>query len=291
MKEQDKTIKEKETEKINDKKINKKKIILYIVGLAIVIYLLYTIYLLIKEPTNIVTVEEGKLYQEETDIGYVIRDEKVVKGENYKNGMEQIIAEGERASNNENIFRYYSANEESLKQKISELDAKIQEVMLNDKSLLTADIKLLENQIDEKLEDISKITDVRQAVQDILWFYRCGKIIENSNKEDYEERQEDAKQIYSYEFDDEYIFSAFMEQYGIDLNEIEYMHWWKFKSLFNSLNENTQFVKIMGYRNMNVSKIKDKEMKAHYKKMQKLYELPDMRTDEEKESDFANELW
>lgn len=58
MKEQDKTIKEKETEKINDKKINKKKIILYIVGLAIVIYLLYTIYLLIKEPTNIVTVEE-----------------------------------------------------------------------------------------------------------------------------------------------------------------------------------------------------------------------------------------
>ena len=165
MKEQDKTIKEKETEKINDKKINKKKIILYIVGLAIVIYLLYTIYLLIKEPTNIVTVEEGKLYQEETDIGYVIRDEKVVKGENYKNGMEQIIAEGERASNNENIFRYYSANEESLKQKISELDAKIQEVMLNDKSLLTADIKLLENQIDEKLEDISKITDVTKLTE------------------------------------------------------------------------------------------------------------------------------
>ena len=165
MKEQDKTIKEKETKKINDKKINKKKIILYIVGLAIVIYLLYTIYLLIKEPTNIVTVEEGKLYQEETDIGYVIRDEKVVKGENYKNGMEQIIAEGERASNNENIFRYYSANEESLKQKISELDAKIQEVMLNDKSLLTADIKLLENQIDEKLEDISKITDVTKLTE------------------------------------------------------------------------------------------------------------------------------
>ena len=64
-----------------------------------------------------------------------------------------------------NIFRYYSANEESLKQKISELDAKIQEVMLNDKSLLTADIKLLENQIDEKLEDISKITDVTKLTE------------------------------------------------------------------------------------------------------------------------------
>ena len=165
MKDKEKTVKEKETEKLNKKKVNKKKIILYAVGLAIVIYLLYTIYLLIKEPTNIVTVEEGKLYQEETDIGYVIRDEKVVKGENYKNGMEQIIAEGERASNNENIFRYYSANEESLKQKISELDTKIQEVMLNDKSFLTADIKLLENQIDEKIADISKITDVTKLTE------------------------------------------------------------------------------------------------------------------------------
>ena len=108
MKEQDKTIKEKETEKINDKKINKKKIILYIVGLAIVIYLLYTIYLLIKEPTNIVTVEEGKLYQEETDIGYIIRNEKVVKGNNYKNGMEKIKNEGEKTAKEEAIYRYYS---------------------------------------------------------------------------------------------------------------------------------------------------------------------------------------
>ena len=32
-------------------------------------------------------------------------------------------------------------------------------------------------------------------------------------------------------------------------------------------------------------------MKSHYKKMQELYKLPDMRSDEEKESDFANELW
>ena len=42
---------------------------------------------------------------------------------------------------------------------------------------------------------------------------------------------------------------------------------------------------------MNLSKIKDKEMKSHYNKMQKLYTLPDMRSEEEKEEDFANELW
>lgn len=137
-----------------------------------------------------------------------------------------------------------------------------------------------------------KITDIRKAIDDILWFYKCGKERQGSNsREEGETTQERIKQIYSYEFDDEYIFSAFLEQYGIDLNEIKYMHWWKFKALFNSLNEKTQFVKIMSYRNMNIAKIKDKEMKSHYKKMQELYKLPDMRTEEEKESDFANELW
>ena len=109
----------------------KRNILLSIISLVIVFYLLYTIYLLIKQPTNVFTVEEGKLYKEETDIGYVIRNEKVVIGENYKNGMEQIKAEGERAAVNEDIFRYYSSNEENLKVKISELDNKIQEICKN----------------------------------------------------------------------------------------------------------------------------------------------------------------
>jgi putative membrane fusion protein len=145
----------------NKKKVDlsNKKIILYVLLSAIIIYIFYTIYLLIRQPTNIFTIEEGQLYQEETDIGYVIRKEQVVKGENYKNGMEQIKAEGERAGVNEDIFRYYSNNEESLKQKIAELDEKIQEVMTNDTNLFSSDMKLLENQIDEKVADISKITD------------------------------------------------------------------------------------------------------------------------------------
>ena len=138
----------------------KKRIILNIVIIAVVAYILYAIYLLIKEPTNIFTIEEGTLYQEETDIGYVIRKEIVVRGNNYKNGMEQIKAEGEKAAKDENIFRYYSTNEENLKEKIAELDTKIQTTMTEDTSIFSADMKLLEDQIDEKLEKINEITDV-----------------------------------------------------------------------------------------------------------------------------------
>ena len=146
---------------------NKKKVlVIYIAGVMLLIYLFYIIYLLIKQPTNVFTVENGKLYKEETDIGYVIRNEKVVKGENYKNGMEQIKSEGERASKGENIFRYYSTNEESLKQKIAELDNKIQEAMTSDANLASSsDMKLLENQIDEKMENINKITDSKTLTE------------------------------------------------------------------------------------------------------------------------------
>ena len=126
--------------RIDKKKKNREKLI-YIALLILLIYIIYTIYLLIIKPTDTFTIEEGKLYEEETDIGYVIRDEKVVKGQNYKNGMEQIKSEGDKVATNENIFRYYSMNEESLKQKVAELDEKIQEVMKNDTSLFNSDMK------------------------------------------------------------------------------------------------------------------------------------------------------
>lgn len=160
---------EKQTEaKTEKRKLNMKKaVILYIVLAILAVYLIYIIYLLIKQPTSVFTVEEGKLYKEETDIGYIIRNEKVVRGNNYKNGMEQIIAEGEKAAVNENIFRYYSTNEESLKSKIADLDVKIQEAMAQEnESLFTSDIKLLENQIDDKLKNISQLTDTSKLEED-----------------------------------------------------------------------------------------------------------------------------
>lgn len=135
--------------------------------------------------------------------------------------------------------------------------------------------------------NLNNITDVKKAVDDIIWFYKGGKIEkENVDKEEKKSNSKE-KQIYSYEFDANYIYSAFMEQYHIDLNSIKYLHWWKFKALFNSLNEDVLFCKIMGYRAMNLNKIKDKEMKKHYKKLKEFYKLPDMRNEEEKENDFA----
>lgn len=157
-----------------EKKINKKKIIIYVAFILILIYLTYAVYLLVKQPTNKVTVEKGLLYLEETNIGYIIRDEQVVKGNNYKNGMEQIKTEGEKTAKGESIYRYYSQNEEQLKTKISELDNQIQEALKGQNGGFSSDIKMLENQLDEKIEllnkmtDISKIAECQKQINDLI---------------------------------------------------------------------------------------------------------------------------
>ena len=131
-------------------------------------------------------------------------------------------------------------------------------------------------------------SDIKKAIDVILWFYARGDTDKKSGKK---EEKSGKDRIYSYEHDANYIYSAFLSQYGIDLNEIEYLHWWKFKSLFEGLNDENKICEIMGYRAVDLSKIKDKDRKEKYKKLKSAYALPDERTEEEKEQDFADAFW
>lgn len=98
-----------------------------------------------------------------------------------------------------------------------------------------------------------------------------------------------AKRIYDFESDAGLIYAAFMQQYNIDLTTAE-LHWWQFKALFDSLGEDTQFVKVLQYRSVNLSEIKDKKQKDFYRKMQRTYMLPDNRTEEQKQADIDREI-
>lgn len=148
-----------------------KKKLLFIVLLCILVYILYIVINLIRNPTDTVYVEMGQIEEQETVVGYIVRNETVLKGENYKNGIEQIKAEGEKVAKGEAIFRYYSNNEESLIKKIQDLDAKIDEAMAEEESNpLSADTKVLETQIDTKINEIyeeSSLTSIQDAKQTI----------------------------------------------------------------------------------------------------------------------------
>ena len=135
---------------------------------------------------------------------------------------------------------------------------------------------------EEELRNIKTSEEIKKRIEDIIWFYKCGKEEKTSLKKGKNKQ----KQIYSYEFDDNKIYSAFIQQYNIDLQKQD-LHWWQFKTMFECLTNSTQIVQIMEYRAMDLSKIKDKNMKKQYKELKAIYELPDMRTEEEKENDFA----
>lgn len=158
--------------KINIKVLlkNRKLFLAYILIAVAVIYCFYKVFVLIQNPTDTFTVEQGKIYQEEANTGYIIREETVVKGSNYKNGMSQIKTEGERVAKNEAIFRYYSNNEENLVKKIAELDEKIDEAMNGQTELLSSDIKSLEKQIDEQillLREVNSIQTIKETKKEL----------------------------------------------------------------------------------------------------------------------------
>ena len=151
-------------------KSNKKALIISVATLFVSIFCVYKVVIFIKNPTDTFTVGQGEIYQTEKAIGYIIREETVVKGSNYKNGIEQIKTEGERVAKGEAIFRYYSSGEESLISKIRDLDVKIDEAMSKENTLLPGDIKALEKQIESQIvslreeNSIQTITKVKKEI-------------------------------------------------------------------------------------------------------------------------------
>ena len=143
------------------KKIEKKKFIMNIIFIIVSLYIIYAVYLIIRTPTDTITVENGTLTAEESSTGYIIRDETIVKGKNYKNGINQIILEGEKAAKNQTIFRYYGKEETKLQSKIDEVNEKIQKALEKENLFTSSDIKNLDDQIDSKLQDLKTMNDVK----------------------------------------------------------------------------------------------------------------------------------
>ena len=146
-----------------DNKVIIKKVILYIILIAVACFTIYNLYNLILKPAATFVVENGKLSEEQTVNGYIIRDEEVIKGENYKNGMQKIKLEGEKVAKGEAVFRYYVSGEEDIVKKIEELDIQISQVLEQEQSsIFKADIKTIENSIQDKIASIYKLNDIQK---------------------------------------------------------------------------------------------------------------------------------
>ena len=131
-----------------------------------------------------------------------------------------------------------------------------------------------------------EITDFKQLTEQIVWFYRCGKKMSKKEQADAETERDRENgtappAIYDYDYDADLIFSAFMQQYRIDLNDAE-LHWWKFKSLFVGLDSETTFKQIVHIRSIKTSEIKDVKERQRIQKLQAEHKIPVELTDEQK---------
>lgn len=102
---------------------------------------------------------------------------------------------------------------------------------------------------------------INEAINQLLWFYKCGRSQENHGTS--KKGSQSKRPIYSYELDDQYIFSAFWQCYKVDLTKDE-IHWWKFKAFELGLTDDTQYEKIKSYRSYE-GKDKDRnELKKYW---------------------------
>lgn len=93
-----------------------------------------------------------------------------------------------------------------------------------------------------------------------------------------------------YSIDADLIYSAFMQQYQIDLlDESLHLHWYKFQALLSGLRE-TKLNDVMGYRSYD--EFKKYDDKKERKELRQIWELPTVLNEQEqKDLDAFNSLF
>lgn len=93
----------------------------------------------------------------------------------------------------------------------------------------------------------------------MFWFFTCGR---EKEKKKFPRKAAgiNSNKPFDFKEDAELIYAGFIQQYGIDLQEID-MHWWKFMILLENLGAETRLSKVMEYRT-GISLLKSSQRKS-----------------------------
>ena len=101
---------------------------------------------------------------------------------------------------------------------------------------------------------------------------------------------DDTKQRAPYDirYDGDYIYSSFLQAYGIDLFDVQgELHWRKFNALLSGLPEGTKLMEVIKIRKWKSQKGDSAEYKEEMRRLQKDYALPnEIIEEEEYEEEF-----
>lgn len=111
----------------------------------------------------------------------------------------------------------------------------------------------------------------REINAEISRFYSGGENSDTSETSDNE--LPESRRVYALDYDFPYIYAAFMERYGIDLIDIPYLHWWKFRALFRGLHD-CKFTEIVGIRATEITSEMSDTRRRQIEEQQEIYALP-----------------
>lgn len=138
---------------------------------------------------------------------------------------------------------------------------------------------------DEKWKDALELyfggipVQYENALEAMVYFYSCG---DSENGEKGTSKKE--KLVLHYIKDKPFIYSAFLDQYGIDLYSVDYLHWWKFNALFKGLKKDSRIIEIIGYRSAEEESWMSSDQKKEIRRLHKIWDI-DMRSDADKKAD------
>lgn len=108
---------------------------------------------------------------------------------------------------------------------------------------------------------VDKIPDNMEAIaQKYMWFLNGGEMFQENNH----------RKVFSFEKDAKLIFSGFKQTFGIDLQETDELHWWKFLSYLQDFAEDSAF------RNLTALRQKYYAGKTTQEENQVIHELGDI---------------
>lgn len=147
--------------------------------------------------------------------------------------------------------------------------------------LVQEDIELTEREKTAKIVDLlfaGAVPDNTQDIEQCVEFFLDGWFHDNKTKE------KERRRLMDFNVDQWRIYGAFLAQYNIDLDNIEYLHFWKFMGLLASLEECT-YTRVIGIRQRKLTSKMDAEDRKQLKKAKEAYDLPELRSLEDQELD------
>lgn len=124
--------------------------------------------------------------------------------------------------------------------------------------------------------------DLLVAIKKGIQFLDCG--------DEPDEGTRTPKRVYSFQKDGRFIYSAVRQTHGLDLEEVEFLHWWKFVFLFSDVKSDTTFANMVSLRDKRNRGKLSKEERVIFNRSREILDLDYDNQPTEEEREFMRRL-